>query len=148
MNLFELVEKESEMLIKELKARCEQLYNAFGANSHAHIDPVIDSLEAHVAAKTPNTNPDAAAPTVASMVEAALAPVVDTPTPPAPVVDTPIAPAPVVDTPIAPAPVVDTPIAPAPVVESTPVVEAAPALVNEPVPAITASETVAPAQAS
>jgi hypothetical protein len=74
MNLFELVEQEAGMILKELKARCEQLCNAFGANSHAHIDPIIESLEAHVAAKTPNTNPDVAAPAPAIVVEAAPTP--------------------------------------------------------------------------
>jgi predicted kinase len=53
MNLLKRLEDEAEMLLAELKARCEQLRNAFGANAHAHIDPLVDALQAHVDAQAP-----------------------------------------------------------------------------------------------
>lgn len=48
MSLLQRLEDEAEMILRELRGRCEQLANAFGANSHAHINPVVDALQKHV----------------------------------------------------------------------------------------------------
>lgn len=51
MDLLKLIEEKAEVILGELKARCEQLRNAYDKNAHAHIDPVVDALQAHVDAK-------------------------------------------------------------------------------------------------
>lgn len=48
MSLLNLLEQKAEILLSELKARCEHLRNLFGPNAHAHIDPLVDALQAHI----------------------------------------------------------------------------------------------------
>jgi hypothetical protein len=83
MSLLKRLEDEAEMLLAELKARCEQLRNAFGANAHSHIDPLIADLQTHVDAQKP------ADPAVEAPVAETPAPVVDA----ASAVDAPATPA-------------------------------------------------------
>ena len=64
MNLVEMIEQEAEMLLKELKARCEHLANVFVANAHSHIDPVVDALQAHVDAKAADAPVEAPVPQI------------------------------------------------------------------------------------
>jgi len=84
MSLLKRLEEEAEMLLAELQARCEQLRNAFGANAHSHIDPLIADLQAHVDAQKP-TDPAPVAPVVEAPVAETPAPVADT----TPAVDAP-----------------------------------------------------------
>jgi|CryBogDrversion2_7_1035282.scaffolds.fasta_scaffold41143_2 hypothetical protein len=52
MSLLKLLEDEAQTLLTELKARCEHLHSAYDKNAHAHIDPLIDALQAHVDGQT------------------------------------------------------------------------------------------------
>ena len=69
MSWLDLAESEAETLLKELKAHAEYLFSGFGANAHAHLDPIIDTLQAHVDSKAPVQAADPVAE-VAPVVEA------------------------------------------------------------------------------
>ena len=52
MSWLKLAEDEAEAILKALKGHVEYLFSAYGSNAHAHLDPIIDSLQAHVDSKT------------------------------------------------------------------------------------------------
>jgi hypothetical protein len=45
MNTLQLNDEDTLMLLKELNARCESLFNAYGKNSHAHLDHIVNALQ-------------------------------------------------------------------------------------------------------
>ena len=75
MNLFEIIERDAEIILHELKGRCEHLKSTFGYNSHKHLDPIVSALQEHVDAKAP-VQPANPAPEVVAPVEPAPAPAV------------------------------------------------------------------------
>jgi hypothetical protein len=45
MNTLQLSNEDTLMLLKELNARCESLFNAYGKNAHAHLDHIVNALQ-------------------------------------------------------------------------------------------------------